>query len=299
VKRAIPSAALLFLALSSCTGSGTPPPPPTVFGGDRPVTLHVPPQYDPSEPMPLVVVLHGYAASGAVQELYFELTPQADSIGFLYLHPDGSKDAQGSRYWNATDACCDFARSGVDDSAYLIGLVHEVQDAYNVDPKRIYFVGHSNGGFMAHRMACDHADTIAAIVSLAGAMPLDSSLCTPDEPVSALQIHGTADAVIAYDGGTTASSVNPNGAEYPGAMTTIEAWAALDGCALDHDDASPPLDLDSSIAGNETTASIYAEGCAPGGHAELWTIEGGGHIPALSPSFAPLVVQFLMAHPKP
>src|SRR5690606_28936935 len=147
---------LFALSLCACDDAAPPPsePPPTVFGGERPVTLHVPPQYDPAEPMPLVVLLHGYRVSGVVQERFLKFAPQADARGFLYLYPDGTKNSQSLGFWNASDACCDFEGSGVDDVAYLIGLVHEVQEAYNVDPKRIYFMGHSNGGFMAYRMAC-------------------------------------------------------------------------------------------------------------------------------------------------
>jgi polyhydroxybutyrate depolymerase len=302
-KQVLLHAALVVLTLTACSGGGGtesepppivyPDPPPTVFGGDRPVTIYVPPQYTSATPMPLVVVLHGFAASGALQEFYFQLQPQANAFGFLYIHPNGLLNSQNERYWNATDACCDFEASNVDDSAYLIGLVHEIEAAYNVDRDRIYFVGHSNGGFMALRMACEHADEIAAVVSLAGAMPLDAALCDPSEPVSVLQIHGTADATIAYAGGMT------DAASFPSARTTIEDWAALDGCATTPDDSAPPLDLDSTLAGAESTVSIYADGCAAGGRAELWTIVGGAHIPMLSPEFSPRMIEFLFAHPQP
>ena len=63
----------------------------------------------------------------------------------------------------------------------------------NVDPYRIYVAGHSNGGFMSYRLACTHADRIAAIVSLAGATFDTPADCSPTEPVAVLQIHGTAD----------------------------------------------------------------------------------------------------------
>jgi polyhydroxybutyrate depolymerase len=259
----------------------------------RPYSVFVPSGYDASTPTPLVLLLHGYTASGNIQELYFQIQPLAEERGFLYVHPDGLKDTAGNQYWNATDACCDIGNSGVDDSAYLRSIIDEVKATYNVDPKRVFLMGHSNGGFMSYRMACDHADAIAAIASLAGATYSDATKCKPTEPVSVLQIHGTLDATIAYDGGTIVTN------EYPGAVATVESWATLDGCGLTPDTTSPPLDLEAVLIGNETTVTRYADACEPGGHAELWTIEGGSHIPALSSSFAPSILDFLFAHPKP
>lgn len=260
---------------------------------DRPVTVHFPPSYVPGTPMPLVVMLHGYTASGALEESYLGLTALSDQRGFLYVHPDGTVDLFGNRFWNATEACCNLFGALVDDSAYLSGVIAAVVARHSVDPKRVYVVGHSNGGFMAYRMACDHADQIAAIVSLAGAMFDDPAECTPSSPVSVLQIHGTADGTIAYGGGAIL------GHHYPGAPTTVGDWVALDSCTNTPDGSLPPLDLDSSLPGAETTITQYADGCMAGSDVELWTIQGGQHVPALSPQFAPDLIDFLFAHPKP
>ncbi len=262
------------------------------IGGERPVKMYVPDSYDGSEAAPLIVLLHGYGASGAVQEIYFGLKPVAAERGFIYAVPDGTLDGTDKRFWNASNACCDFGNTGVDDSAYLSGVVDEIKAAYNIDPKRVYFVGHSNGGFMSYRMACDHADQIAAIVSLAGATAADVSDCQPSEPVAVAQIHGTADDTVLYEGGAFAGLV------YPSAVETVERWAAHDECDLTPADGGT-LDLDSALAGEETKVSVYGAGCAPGGHAELWTIEAGGHIPSLAPDFKQKVFDFLEAHPKP
>jgi polyhydroxybutyrate depolymerase len=261
------------------------------IGGDRPVEVFVPSSYADGTPTPLVILLHGYGASGNVQEAYFKLQPLAEQRGFLYAHPDGTVDDSGKRFWNATDACCDFKPTNVDDSSYLRGVVDDIKERYTVDPKRVFFLGHSNGGFMTYRMACDHADTIAAIASLAGAMVDDVSKCTASEPVAVLQIHGTADATVAYDGGEVA------GHTYPSALQSVQDWATFDGCTAGPSDG-PTLDLEADLAGSETTSQIFS-GCDPGGHAELWSIAGAGHIPSLSADFAPSVIDFLLAHPKP
>ena len=271
-------------------GSGGAP----AIGGDRPVTMHVSSKYDPSKPAPLLVLLHGYGASGMVQEdLYFKLKAQADARGYIYAVPDGTVDSSGKRFWNATDACCDFGPTGVDDSGYLAGVVDEIKAAYNIDPKRVYFVGHSNGGFMSYRMACDHADMIAAIVSLAGDTYKDDSKCKASEPVAVAHIQGDMDETVAYAGGSFGGVL-----DYPGAAESVADWVAHDGCDETSVDG-PTMDLDTGLAGDETTTKIFASNCKPGGHAELWTIVGGKHVPAVSDGFRKGVFDFLDAHPKP
>jgi polyhydroxybutyrate depolymerase len=289
--------------VSSTEGSTTtlsvttvvPASTPTAAGVDptieRPFDVFTPSSYSPDTAMPLVVLLHGFGASGAIQEAYFQLQPLAEERGFLYVHPDGTINAIGRPFWNATDACCGFA-SAVDDSAYLLALIEKVQADFNVDPKRIYLVGHSNGGFMSYRMACDHADKIAAIASLAGATFLDESKCKPSEPVSVLEIHGTADRTIPYDGGSIF------GNKHPSAPATVATWAAYDGCAATNNEVTNALDLDATLAGAETSTLTYAS-CPSGIDVELWTIDGGAHIPARTSAMSTGIIDFLFAHPKP
>src|SRR5207249_2269989 len=152
-----PLAALL--AAAGCAAS----PPAATVGGSRPVMVQVPAGYDGSHPLPLIVLIHAYGIDGAIQEAYFQLGQLVDGEGVLMVAPNGNVNGLGQRYWNATPACCDVGQSGVDDLGYLRGVIAEVRAKYSVDPKRIFAVGHSNGAFMAHRLACDDAAEIAAI----------------------------------------------------------------------------------------------------------------------------------------
>jgi polyhydroxybutyrate depolymerase len=263
------------------------------IGGDRPVEINVPPSYKPGTPMPLVLMLHGYSATADLEELYLQITPVSNLRGFIYARANGTVDKDGQQFWNATDACCNLYGSTVDDSSYLSSVITEIEAAYTIDPKQVYLFGHSNGGFMSYRMACDHADQVTAIVSLAGAMWEDTSKCNPSHPVSILEIHGTADTTIAYNGGTIGTT------SFPSAPTTVSDWVTFDDCSTTPDTSSPPLDLDSSLPGAETTVTKYGTGCKPGGHAELWTITGGMHIPNITPSFTTDAIQFLYDHPRP
>ena len=217
--------------------------------------------------------------------------------------PDGSRSSSGERFWNATDACCDAHHSGEDDSSYLESLIEEIEAAAQIDAKRVYLIDHSNGGFMSYRMACDHADRLAAIVSLAGASWADPSDCRPSEPVAVLQIHGTADDTVHYDGGTVSDvGIGKDGAPYPGVDAMLAAWTEYDGCKPGIAATDSLMDVDRTIDGSSgpAEATVFrASGCQPGGAVELWKIPGGGHVPELAPTFADAVVDFLFAHPKP
>ncbi len=260
--------------------------------GRGPVTVHIPSSYDDSRFLPLVLSLHGYTGTGAGHEAYFQLLPLAEQEDFFYAYPTGTTDAIGNPFWNATDACCDLFNSGVDDSTYLLALIRAIRGELNVDPWRVHSVGHSNGGFMSYRMACDHADVIASIGSLAGATYFDPADCTPATSVHVLQIHGTNDGVILYNGGDI------GGTAYPGAVQTTETWAGYNECSLVPDSSEPPRDLDAGIAGAESTVSVYDADCELTGSAELWTIHGGAHSPQLSTGFRNGLVDFVLGHRK-
>jgi polyhydroxybutyrate depolymerase len=262
-----------------------------VYPGERPFTLVVPTKYQPGTPAPLIIGLHGYTAESPYAESYFALGKVADQKGILTVYPSGSKDSNDRLFWNATPACCNFDSSTVDDEAYLLSIIDSVSKDYSVDPARVYIIGHSNGGFMAHRMACNQSDRIAAIASLAGATYSNPQSCKPTSPVSVLQIHGTSDATISYTGGYLFSSA------YPSARKTIDLWGKLNKCGKKPYRVLPRLDLDSKLSGVETTVMRY-KGCKTGANSELWTINKGRHAPELSATFAKSVIDYLLAHPK-
>lgn len=285
-------------AVDGWAGDGSPidaAPLKRVFGGARPVALKVPKAYDPAQSWPLLLVLHGYSATGYLQETLLGLTKLVEGHGVLLASPDGTVDGDGKQFWNATDACCDFGKTGVDDVGYLTGLIDEIAGVYNVDPRRVYLIGHSNGGFMSYRMACDRADRIAAIISLAGATNAEATKCTPSEPVSVLEIHGDVDDTVFYAGGTSLSS---GGKPYPGAVESTELWAGYDGCAKTRTEVPPMVDLDTRVAGAETKVERY-DGCPTGIGVELWTMVGSGHVPFPNADFSERCWAFFEAHPKP
>lgn len=254
------------------------------LGGDRPASVIRPSDYDPGQAYPLVIILHGYMHFGDGVASYFGFPSYVDARDFLLVVPDGTVDQDGARFWNATQACCDFYGSGVDDVGYLTGLITEAKARFNVDPERVIVVGHSNGGFMAYRMACEASEHVTGVVSVAGAMPTEAEGCDPAVPaVNVLQVHGTADDTIFFDGDVG----------YPGAEASLERWRTFAGCGETPMEGTP-LNLDAQAPGAETTVTMWS-GCSGGVAAELWTMDGVGHIPAFTTVFPTTLFDRVMA----
>ncbi len=258
----------------------------------RPFRVRAPGGHTTLGPLPLVVLLHGYGANGVGQEAYFGLGPLVGSRRFILATPDGLIDGAAKRFWNATDACCNFYNNPVDDVAYLRAVIADVKGRYNVDADRVYVIGHSNGGFMALRMACELSGEIAAVMSLAGAGFAEATRCSPTQPVHVLQVHGDADAVIRYAGGTALSPVSGG---YPGAERTVSDWATRNGCGMARSSAGADLDLDTAVPGIETTREAHT-GCRAGGSAELWRIRAGSHVPSFTDAWGTSLIDWLYAH---
>jgi polyhydroxybutyrate depolymerase len=281
----------LFLSLTA-TAVSIQTAAQTIDAGRGDIALTVPTAYSGNTPAPLIVLLHGYGSSGAGQDGYMKFSALADRYGFLLVTPDGTEETAGqkNRFWNASKACCNFFETELDDSAYVLSIINAVKAQYSIDERRVYLIGHSNGGFMSYKAAHDHSSVIAALVSLAGAEATDPQPA-PANPVHVLQIHGTADGTIAYAGSEIRGNI------YPGAIETVERWAAYNGCAAEGR-VTGTLDLEQQLEGLETTIVRYTQNCQPGGSSELWTIAEGSHIPAISDAFSEKVVEWLLAHPK-
>ena len=260
------------------------------LGGERTVLartycVHVPAA--PKAGLPVVLLLHGYTSNGESQARYFDLDSYVDKRGFILVKPNGMPDAKGAQYWNDGRHA---SATQPDDVAFLTAVLQDVVSAFGADTQRLFVVGHSNGAFMANRLACDLSDRVAAIVSLAGAV--DSTNCHPGKAVSVLTVHGTADRIILYAGAKAGAF-----ATYASADATLAFWAKADGCKGERATGRQlHLTCDSTAA--ETVVSSYA-GCPPGVAVEHWKLEGGRHVPNFAlPAWPDAVLDFLWAHPK-
>lgn len=275
-------------------------PPITVDLQNRVYDLVVPTGYDPSKPAPLFLELHGFTDGMNPwdgEESANKFQPEADKRGILFVLAHGNLDPTTNHYfWNATDSCCDFDEQKPNDIGYLAAIIEDVKKKYTVDDKRIFAFGHSNGGFMVNRLACDLADKIAGVVSLAGETYKDQTKCAASAPIAYLQVQGDADMTVPYAGGHPENvAVLPIA---PGAIETTQDWAAKNRCDIHADTSQPPIDIVADLDGAETNKLVYNK-CEDNGQTELWTIHLGPHSPNFGPAWAPAVFDFLMAHPKP
>ena len=242
----------------------------------RKAILELPGGHNVSHKLPLVVALHGYTSSGLGVSGFFDLIDSVHENGHLLLRPDGTISATGQRFWNATDACCNIWGQEVDDVSWLTSLINEAITYHGADPEGIIIVGYSNGGFMAHRMACERGDMLRSIISLAGATHYDFNDCPNTGYPNVLQIHGTSDSVIFYDGGAIL------GDNYPAASQTVFSWANRSGCDLTYTEINQ-LDLISPRGVNDTNEYEHLN-CSSGNRVSLWEIPNGSHYPQLSSS---------------
>ncbi len=261
---------------------------PEMLGGERPALLVVPVGYRPDRTWPLVILLHGYSASAYILDCLLGMSERSDSHGLVVLLPDGTVNSEQFLFWNAWPPCCDFEGSNVDDVGYLRGLIDEAKATLSIDPERVFLVGHSNGGFMSTRMACEASDLVAGIVSIAGSMSPELNVpCTPARPLSLLAIHGTNDNVIGYEGGSIGKRA------YIDSDTLVERWLGFNDCTPTVE-TGEPLDFDLSVTGAETNPTSWPE-CAEGTRVDRWKMMGSSHVPGFSTALQDSLADWLVA----
>lgn len=233
----------------------------TVGSLTRTYGVHVPPSYDGSVAVPLVIDLHGYSGTGAIQAGLSGMPTLADANGFIAAFPDGvGPPGQGS--WNS-GTCCDPAKAaGVDDVAFMRAIVADVGTKARIDLRRVYVTGLSNGALMSHRLACEAADVFAAAAPVAAPLGLDPvTSCQPSRPIPLLQFSGLTDQVVPYAGGPT--SVFPDVIVIP-ALDSYAYWASVDGCSA----GGAFLDLGNGASLRTATP------CTGGVEVQLYSING-------------------------
>lgn len=227
-------------------------------GETRRYLLFVPSTYDPGTPTPLVISLHGFVEWPAHQMQISGWNDLAEESGFLVVYPEGTGVP---RRWRAGGWAS--SADPMIDVAFISDLIDTLAQDYNIDPRRVYANGLSNGGGMAYLLGCGLANRIAAIGGVAGAYAYPIDDCQPARPVPMIAFHGTADAIVPYGGG----DVQGPGVSLPSVPGWVAAWAALNGC-----DAVP-----SDLPARGEVSAIRYTGCDQGADVEFYTIAGGGH----------------------
>ena len=244
-----------YLTISGVTGQ---------MGNARQYAVHVPMGYSKNTPVPALFCIHGLGQTAALFCLDTGVAwpTKGDQEGFVVIMPNGYMNS-----WNAGTCCGSAVSSGLDDVSLMRAIFAEVGKHVNIDLRRVYATGLSNGAYLSYRLACEASDLVVAVAPSAGAIGTaaigggtgttsDLKACAPTHKVSVLDIHGTSDPLIPY------STQKPS----------LAILQASDGCSA----TTMPATV--APSGGDTTCVSFA-GCpaCPNVSVTGCSIMGGGH----------------------
>jgi polyhydroxybutyrate depolymerase len=240
---------------------------------DRRYRIHIPKTYDSGKATPVLVVYHG---GGGNPESMIRLTgmnAKSDEAGFLVAYPFGTgKLANALLTFNGGE-CCGYAmQNNIDDVGFTRELLDDLAKVANVDADRVYATGLSNGGIMAHYVASELSDRIAAIAPVGG--PLMMEAPRNKRPVPLMHFHGTADAFAPFKGGYGKGFLGRSKVtSFRSVHHTIQAWVKANGCKTEPESVGLP---DIANDNMKVTRKTWSGG-KEGSEVVLIEIEGGGH----------------------
>jgi polyhydroxybutyrate depolymerase len=289
-------------------------------GRIRTYQLHIPPAYDGTEPVPVVIALHGHTGGWPELKIGAKLDQKADEEGFIVVYPNGHLAPPLLRFllfintlmptlhlwghiWNCWDYC------DIDDVGFIRVLINRLVSKLNINSSRIYITGMSGGGMMTYRLGADLSDIVAAIAPVAGSIGgiwyTESSLYVIPEPAYPLPVivfHGLKDLNLPYDGGWVNGTIrlfNTNikkdiNTYFLSVNESVSFW-------VNHNNCNPEPEVNESGNIIKTT---YVEG-DDDSEVVLFTVKDGGHewfgsplFPDRNISINTLMWEFFENHPR-
>ncbi|WP_309231199.1 PHB depolymerase family esterase [Nocardia sp. SYP-A9097] len=231
---------------------------------------------------PVVLVFHGGGGTAESMTNSAGFDRLADSEGFVAVYPVGYEKSWSDGRGADTKA----GAAGIDDVGFVSALIDRIVAQDGVDADRVYATGISNGGMFTQDLGCRLSDKLAAIAPVAGPLPAaDESACATTHPLPVLEIHGTADPIVPYDGGPVRVTSGNHGGSGSSPVLSVAAtqqlWRTKDGCGPV---TSTPL---APTTDDGTTVTIESADCANGGKVQLYSITGGGHTWPDGPQYLP------------
>ena len=170
----------------------------------RQFVVYVPTNYNTDTDYPLMINFHGFGGTASDFVETADMRSLAESENFIVVYPQGTL-LGGYPHWNSSAPSSD-NKSSVDDIGFVEALIENISSTYSINENRIYAAGYSNGGFMSYYLACN-STKFAAIGSVAGTMIDDSyQNCNALVPTAMINIHGTVDSVVLYEGDSYGST---------------------------------------------------------------------------------------------
>ena len=194
----------------------------------------------PTGQLPLLIALHGGLGTSDQFEANSGFDNLAEANKFVVTYPDGisnQSDGTGFQTWNGGYCCGPAQTQNVDDVAFISSLIDTLVAQLPIDPKRVFIAGHSNGGILAYRLACELSEKIAAIGLQAGSNVVQG--CAPSRAVSVLHIHGSADTNMPIGGGR---GTGLSTTVFVSAQAAIDAMVAANGCSTSYESSKSVTD---------------------------------------------------------
>ncbi len=227
----------------------------------REFILHLPEDYDGTEPLPILFAFHGGFGFSGQFENESGLSDLADEEKFIVVYPQ----ALGStRSWN-TGACCGYAfNNNINDILFVERMIEYLNSNYSIDPDRIYATGFSSGAMMTYAVACKLSHLFAAVAPVSSSMIIDE--CSPEcSPVPIIHIHSAPDSSALFYGGYSANPLLRF--YYPPVDSVMRSWAMKNECE----------DVIDTIRMENGTSVYRWNNCANNSFQEIWLSEDGGH----------------------
>ena len=242
----------------------------TTGGMDRFYEMHVPASYDGSKAVPLVLVFHGGGGYPAASRYESGMDKTADKNGFIVVYPAGTnkrflKDRMLE--WNDGRPYQDGTPKEVDDVAFVRAVIDDIDKMFNIDRKRVYAAGFSNGSQFVNRLAQQMTDQLAAVAKVAGQRSPDELFNKPSRPISVMQFSGRQDSIAPYLGGAPKNFTPKFKTELKPVEQTIQDWVKFNGC--------PEKPAETKTVG-AAVMTKYGPG-KDGAEVVLWTLGDGGH----------------------
>ena len=266
------------IAFVSCTRPRAQPPATgnvskfiTVNGLKRSYHLYIPSTSHDETAVPLVIALHGGGGTGKKVNKLFRLNSLSEQYGFIVVYPDAFdhhwNDGRGVRKYQSQ-------RENIDDVAFISAMIDAIAGDFNIDEKRVYVMGASNGAMMSFRLGCELAPKIRAMAPVIGSMPENlAARCVPARPVPLIMINGTDDPLVPWQGGYVHGFRKKLG-KIISVRKTIDLWVDRNGCSPD-----PQISLvpDSDPHDGTRVKIRTYRNCQDKAAVILYEIQGGGH----------------------
>jgi polyhydroxybutyrate depolymerase len=238
----------------------------TVGEQKRSYHVHIPKKYDSGKPTPVVLAYHGAAMNGRMMMFFCGLNKKSDEAGFIVVYPNGTGANETFLTWNAGGTMALMSRNKVDDIAFTAKLLDDLGSVVNVDAKRVFACGMSNGGMMCYRVAAELSDRIAAVAPVAGSQIFAKA--EPKRPVPIIHFHGTLDTLVPFEPKGRGGLMRRKSIE-----DTAVAWAKIDGCSEKPVVTEMPKKEGDKVKVKKKTWEKGKDGA----EVVLYVLEGAGH----------------------